>query len=136
LSRFLRTRLRALIAAVQFATLEIKLGLLAKALEQRYRADQPRAPKGTPEGGQWVHDRVRVAANGPRCDGFYGGCQSGGTFGTTGAVRIGGKNLCMDCAIKLLGIQGLSHDETMETLGGFDPIWLKRNYGVFKSGWR
>ncbi|WP_052732048.1 hypothetical protein [Devosia geojensis] len=25
-------------------------------LERRYRPDQPRAPKGTPEGGQWVVD--------------------------------------------------------------------------------
>jgi hypothetical protein len=25
-------------------------------LERRYRPDQPRAPRGTPEGGQWVED--------------------------------------------------------------------------------
>lgn len=136
MSRFLQTRLRALIAAVQFATLEMKAWLLARELERRYRADQPRAPGGTPEGGQWVVDRVHVAANGPRCDGFSGGCQSGGTFGTTGAISIGGKMLCLDCAVKLLGIQGLPHAEQMETLGGFDPIWLKRNYGVFKSAGR
>ena len=64
------------IAAVRFATLEIKFDLLLRALERRYRPDQPRAPKGTPEGGQWVADansarreqsggeRVRVALAG------------------------------------------------------------------------
>ena len=120
MSRFLQTGLRALIAAVRLATLEMKLGMLARALERRYRADQPRAPKGIPEGGQWIEDRVRVAANGPRCDGFSGGCQLGGTFGTTGMYTIFGKNLCRDCAIKFLGIQGLPHGEQQETLRPFE----------------
>ena len=119
MSRFLQIRLRALIAAVRLATLEIKLGMLARALEKRYRADQPRAPKGTPEGGQWVTDRLHVAA-GSRCDGFSGGCQLGGTFGTTGMYTIFGKNLCRDCAIKFLGIQGLPHGEQEETLRPFE----------------
>lgn len=112
MTRSLRSSLYALTAAVRFATLEIKLHLLVRALERRYRPDQPRAPKGTPEGGQWVDDlfsasqralagteRVRVAA-GPKCDGFSGGCQSGGTFGTTGMFKILGRNLCKDCAVK------------------------------------
>lgn len=121
MSRFLQTRLRALIAAVQFATLEMKLGLLARELERRYRADQPRAPQGTPEGGQWVVDRVHVAANGPRCDGFSGGCQSGGTYGTSAIVRISNKRLCLDCAVKLLGIEDLPSDLQLEILRQFDP---------------
>jgi len=42
--------------AIKLATLELKLHNFLAALERRYRADQPRAPKGTPEGGQWVPD--------------------------------------------------------------------------------
>lgn len=120
MSRFLKTRLRALIAAVQFATLEMKLDLLVKALERRYRADQPRAPRGTPEGGQWVDDRVHLAAGTP-CDGFSGGCQSGGSYGTSAIVKIFGKKLCWDCAVKFLGIEDLPPREQLETLRGFDP---------------
>lgn len=77
--------LRALICAVRFATLEIKLSAFVVALERRYRPDQPRAPMGTSQGGQWIDDlsrllqadqspdRIRLA--GPRCDGFSSGCQ-------------------------------------------------------------
>jgi len=93
--------------------------MLVSALERRYRPDQPRAPQGIPEGGQWVTDRVHVAA-GLSCDGFSGGCQSGGTFGTTGLIKIFNKRLCWDCAVKFLGIQELPHDEQLETLRGFD----------------
>lgn len=53
MTQHIRSILRA-IAAVRSATLEIKLDLLVRALERRYRPDQPRAPKGTPEGGQWI----------------------------------------------------------------------------------
>lgn len=113
--------LRALIAAIRFATLEIKLNLLVRALERRYRPDQPRAPKGTPEGGQWIDDRVRVAQVGPRCDGFSSGCQMGGSFGATGMYNILGKRLCRSCALKILGIETLPHGEQQETLGRFDP---------------
>ena len=116
--RSLRSSLYALTAAVRLATLEIKLDLLVRALERRYRPDQPRAPKGTPEGGQWIDDRMRVAV-GPRCDGFSSGCQLGGSFGTTGMYHISGKRLCRDCAIKFLGLQGLPHQEQEETLRGF-----------------
>ena len=127
MSRFLQTGLRALIAAVRLATLEMKLGMLARALERRYRADQPRAPKGIPEGGQWIEDRVRVAASGPRCDGFSGGCQSGGTFGTTGIFKILGMNLCWDCAVKYFGIEDLSGAEQMKYLMRLDPGYGSRN---------
>lgn len=118
------TSLRALIAAVQFATLQIKLNLLVGELERHYRPDQPRAPQGKPEGGQWVSDRVHVAV-GPRCDGFSAGCQMGGTYGTTGMFDIFGKKFCRDCAIKFLGIQGLPYEEQRETLQGFDKAVRK-----------
>lgn len=127
--------LHTLICAIRFATLEVKLGVLVAALERRYRPDQPRAPRGTSEGGQWIDDlsrllpagqspdRIRVA--GPRCDGFSSGCQLGGTFGTTGMYQISGKKFCRDCAIKFLGIQELPHEEQMNTLRGFDPTVFK-----------
>lgn len=127
MARSVTSSLRALVAAVRFATLEIKFNLLARALERRYRPDQPRAPQGTPEGGQWVDDRVRVAATVPRCDGFSGGCQRGGTYGTSGFIKISGKNLCWDCAVKFLGIETLPYVEQIETITGFDPIFLKGN---------
>jgi hypothetical protein len=44
-------------------TLELKLDALVWALERRYRPDQPRAPKGTPEGGQWIRDGGRRRRN-------------------------------------------------------------------------
>ena len=117
--RSVRTILHALIAAVRLATLEIKLDTLLCALERRYRPDQPRAPQGTPEGGQWIDDRVHLAA-GPKCDGFSGGCQSGGSYGTTGMYDIFGKHLCRSCALKILGIETLPHVEQQETLLRFD----------------
>ena len=141
--RSLRSSLYALTAAVRLATLEIKFDLLVRALERRYRPDQPRAPKGTREGGQWIDDlsmitapssepeRIRVA--GPRCDGFSSGCQNGGSFGTTDAVHISGKRFCLDCAVKFLGLQGLPYDEIAETFGGFDPTWRKKGSNVSKS---
>lgn len=118
--------LHAIICTVRFATLEMKLGFLAEALARRYRPDQPRAPKGTREGGQWISElstspeRERVRVAGPRCDGFSGGCQMGGTFGTTGMYEISGKKFCKACALKFLGIQELPRKEQEDTLRGFE----------------
>ena len=122
--RFSSSGLWGFLAAVRFATLEIKLDVLVSALERRYRQDQPRAPTGMPEGGQRVEDRVRVAV-GPRCDGFSSGCQLGGSFGTSGMYEISGKKLCRGCAVKFLGIQGLPYQEQRETLRGLDRTILK-----------
>lgn len=36
------------------STLSLKFDVLLWSLERRYRLDQPRMPKGTPEGGQWA----------------------------------------------------------------------------------
>lgn len=92
------------------------------ALELRYREDQPRAPRGIPTGGQWIDDVVHVVAalrpRAPRCEG--GACQNGGSFGTSGMLKIMGKTLCWDCAIKELGIQELPRDEQLKTLADFD----------------
>ena len=123
--------LKALAYEIWLATLSLKLDVVIARLERRYRPDQPRAPKGTPEGGQWIDDlsaigqvhvepeRVQVA--GPRCDGFSGGCSLGGSFGTTGMYSIQGKRLCRSCALKILGIEELPHIEQQETLGRFAP---------------
>jgi hypothetical protein len=136
--------LKALGYEIRLATLSLKLDVLIAGLERRYRPDQPRAPKGTPEGGQWIDDligllpteqepeRIQVAV-GPRCDGFSGGCQNGGSFGKTDPVHISGKRLCMDCAVKYLGLQGLPFEEIAETFGGFDLVWRKKGTNVVKS---
>jgi RHS repeat-associated protein len=52
---------------------------------------------------------------GLECQGFPAGCQSGGSYGTSGMYNIGGRTLCRDCAIKLLGLQGLpGRQQTIE----------------------
>jgi hypothetical protein len=87
------------------------------ATDLKYRVDQPRAPSGTPIGGQWVVDEVRVAAArsmAPRCD------TCGGRDSTSGLVRIGNKKRCWDCTLKYLGIQNLPRDEQLKTIGDFD----------------
>jgi hypothetical protein len=35
-------------------------------------------------------------------------------------IRIGDKLLCWDCAIKFLGIQDLTREEQLKTIGDFD----------------
>lgn len=59
----------------------------------------------------------------PRCDGFSAGCQNGGTFGSSGILRLQGTglNLCWDCAVKFLGVENLPHGEQLEQL----KIWVK-----------
>jgi hypothetical protein len=113
----------ALLFLIRLTTLELKLDAFVQTLERRYRADQPRAPRGTPTGGQWIDDAVHVAAT--RCDGFSAGCQNGGTFGSSGMITIGNKRLCWDCAIRFLGIQGLPYEEQMQTIQLFDKLYPK-----------
>jgi hypothetical protein len=113
---------RRLLVAMRVASIEIKLDMLARSLERNYRPDQPRAPSGTPIGGQWIDDVVHVAAT-TRCDGFSSGCQNGGSFGSSGMVRIGDKMYCWDCAIKFLGIQELPRGEQLEMIKRFDKTY-------------
>lgn len=123
---------RALSLVLQLATLELKLDAFVFALERWYRPDQPRAPRGTPIGGQWIDDvadpdRTVVAARRPRshrrCDGFAAGCQNGGTFGNSGSVDVFGKRLCWDCAIKFLGVEDFTPSEQLELIRKIDPIY-------------
>jgi hypothetical protein len=55
------------------------------------------------------------------CQGLRGGggCQSGGSWGTTGMYNVTGRVLCSDCAVKALGIQNESPGEKLETLMRF-----------------
>jgi hypothetical protein len=61
---------------------------------------------------------IHVAA-GLQCDGFPSGCQSGGSFGSSGMYNINGRVLCIDCAIKFFGLQDASQSERASTLGRF-----------------
>jgi hypothetical protein len=121
---------------IRLATLSLKLDVLIAGLERRYRPDQPRAP--TPEGGRWIDELAQVlpsnqelmpiqVAVGPRCDGFAGGCQSGGTFGTTGMFNILGRNMCLDCAVKYFSIENLNGPEQMQYLMRLDPDYRRRS---------
>ena len=58
-----RDRLHGLSLVLRLSTLELKLEALVYALERRYRPDQPRAPRGTPIGGQWVPGGSGLSGN-------------------------------------------------------------------------
>jgi hypothetical protein len=63
---------------------------------------------------------IQVAADrGLPCDGFSGGCQSGGSYGTNAMYRIRGRNLCRNCAVKMLGIEDEPSNEQILTLDPF-----------------
>ena len=114
-------RLDDVVSEVWRASLDLRAHLAVVrirrlASELRYREDQPRAPRGNPEGGQWILDRVHVAAArsmAPRCD----DC---GDRDTSGLVKIGNKRRCWDCTIKYLGIQQLPIEEQLKTISDFD----------------
>jgi hypothetical protein len=54
----------AALLTIKLATLEVRLDLLAMALERRYREDQPRAPRGTPIGASGSRILVVPATHG------------------------------------------------------------------------
>lgn len=117
---------RACIHAVLLGFPEIPqdgMAKLARAADLRKYGDawedEPRVPAGNPDGGQWTTGGpgVQVAAAGDLpCDGFAGGCQSGGSYGTTAMFGIDNKNLCYDCAVKMTGTQNESASERWKTL--------------------
>jgi len=113
-----------------------------RSLVKDYDPDQPRVPPGNSDGGQWTTDgagnsaddasnstvdlglsnipNIQLAATGGlRCDGFSSGCQSGGSYGSSGMYNIDGHVLCMDCAIKFFSLQDDSPKERARTLGPF-----------------
>ena len=50
----LRRHNRALELAIKLATLELRFDVLLRSLERRHWRDQPRVPRGNPDGGQWT----------------------------------------------------------------------------------
>ncbi len=114
------TTTRDVIVAFKLATAELKLEALLRALQHdqlalRYRPDQPRAPRGTPIGGQWIDDPA--SASRPRSAGTteMGALtaqipQANGTFlciydfgGPTIAFYSDNKNLGCPAISSLLG---------------------------------
>jgi hypothetical protein len=122
-----------------------ELAALWQWLILKYSPDQPRVPAGSTGGGQWTGEssasgsdirassskreaahtgsqpkvpNIQIAA-GLRCDGFSSGCQSGGTYGTTGRYNINGRVLCTDCAIKFFGLQDEPQSERDRVLRPF-----------------
>ena len=67
-------------------------------------------------------------AGGPPCQGPS--CQSGGNWGTSGMYTVTDKDLCVDCAVKKLGIGDLPADEKTEILSRY----LKGGGGSDGSG--
>ena len=61
---------------------------------------------------------VPVATGDLKCTG--GSCRSGGSYGTTGAYHIGGKNLCRSCAVRKMGMENSPADELMKALEQFE----------------
>ena len=98
--------------------------LAAVASLRKYNPDweiESRVPTGSPNGGQWTGDGgdagVQIAAVGDLpCQGFAGGCQSGGTYGTGATYRIFGRNVCRDCAVKMMGLENESGAAQMKAL--------------------
>ena len=87
--KFRCTTLWQLISIVRAATLELKASALRRAIEERYRADQPRAPRGTPIGGQWIDDVTHVAARKPRPVRLCEGLRPDAKWGLVWIVRNG-----------------------------------------------
>ncbi len=62
-----------------------------------------------------------AAAGDLRCEGFYGGCERGGDWGTTATHTVTGRKLCRKCALRMLGIEELSPAEQIKTLQRYEP---------------
>jgi hypothetical protein len=98
---------------------------------RKYNPDtesEPRVPKHQPGGGEWTGNsggaEFDVAASGRTpCDGFSGGCQSGGSYGSSALYHILGRNLCTDCATKFLGLENETPAMKLQELGKYiiDP---------------
>ena len=65
-----------------------------------------------------------AAARDLSCQGFSGGCQSGGDWETTAVYSVSGRGLCANCAVKSLGIQDMPAGEKATILR---PVILPGN---------
>ena len=113
--------------------------LRARSYVLKYDPNKSRVPAGNPEGGEWtdagipvehVGDQpdaedsdfapLRVAANrGFERQGFPSGCESGGTYGSSGMYFINGRKLCIDCASKYFGLSDDPPSERVKFLERF-----------------
>lgn len=96
-----------------------KLAVVASL--RKYNPHWPRVPAGDPDGVQWTGDgdgsEFQIAASGDlKCQGFSGGCQSGGTYGTAAMYRIFSRNVCRDCAVKMMGLENETGSEQSRIL--------------------
>lgn len=63
---------------------------------------------------------IQLAAGGFECQGLgSAGCQSGGSFGTTGMFVGGGRVLCQNCIIIYTGTEGLPAREQLQIITPF-----------------
>ena len=113
-------QLRALKMTVKLATLELELASVAQALERHYRVDQPRAPAGTPIGGQWIDVAARRVPR-VRC------VSCGGASGSSGMYDIRGKMLCPECTVRILDLQGKPYRVQIEVIKQYDPLYRDEN---------
>ncbi len=79
-------------------------------LKDDFDPDESRVSAGSPDGGEWTEGGAEgsfeVAARGDiPCQGGY--CESGGTYGTAAMYHILGRNVCRDCAVKIMGLENL-----------------------------
>lgn len=85
-------------------------GLDFKVGDAQLRTTEAKSPSIDP-------DPVRIAAIGDlKCEGFPGGCTTGGSRGTTGMYGVNQRTLCTSCAIKILGIGNQTGREQADTL--------------------
>jgi hypothetical protein len=59
-----------------------------------------------------------AAAGDLKCVGYA--CANGGTYGTTGLYLVSSKTLCLDCAIKILGLEEEPPAERYAILKNFE----------------
>lgn len=77
------------------------------------------APKVLPQSSPESDNIQLVAAGNLQCQGFSGGCQNGGSFGTAAMYGVTGRHLCADCAVKILGIEDEPAGERVKILRPF-----------------
>jgi hypothetical protein len=69
---------------------------------------------GDPYAERNPSDPIKLA--GLRCEGFPSGCHSGGNFGANANYTVSGRNLCRECAVKMLGFENEPESEKIEVL--------------------
>jgi hypothetical protein len=105
-------------------------GKLAATHLRKYNPDwesEPRVPAHHHGAGEWTtsggNGEVEIAAGGRGCDGYpRGGCQSGGSYGTSPKYLIDGLKLCRQCAVKALGIGTLPAGPQTRALEEYDDL--------------